>query len=234
MSELIQDLKSSSRNDLISTIGERVWKAFDSLTQTGVLTAELCLRAFAENPTNVDFSASVVPIMKALENELVKNFYSPYVDFLKRKYPNPNDYALVNDLASLDQLPQDARRKILGYNWKRKEYWYRNPYDKWKKKIEFTIGDFQYTVGVDDLALTKCDMTTVEFYKDKYFGTTADDSHVEAWICKLTHNLEGLRQLRNDSAHAGKTQTLQNAEDALNIIIKVDHVLMMVSNPSLS
>ncbi len=233
MSELIQDLKSSSRDDIISTIGESVWKAFDSLTQTGVLTAELCLRAFAGSPGDVDFSASVVPIMKALENELIRNFYSLYVDFLKRKYPDPDDYVLVNDLTSLDQLPQDARRKILGHNSKQNKYWYRNPYDKRKKKIEFTIGDFQYTVGVDDLASVKCDTTAVEFYKDKFFGTTADDSHVVAWICNLTQNLEGLRQLRNDSAHAGKTQTLQNAEDAMNVIIKVDHVLMMVSNPSL-
>lgn len=233
MSELIQDLKSSSRDDIMSTIGESVWKAFDSLTQTGVLTAELCLRAFAENPTDVDFSASVVPIMKALENELIRNFYSPYMDFLKRKYPDPNEYIRVNDLTSLGLLPHDSRRKILGYNSKQNKYWYRNPYNKWKKTIEFTIGDFQYTAGIDELSLVRCDTTTVEFYKDKYFGIEADDSRVTAWICNLTQNLEGLRQLRNDSAHAGKTQTLQNAKDAMNVIIKVDHVLMMVSNPSL-
>ena len=233
MSDLLQELKASSRQELVSTIGKDAWKTFDSLTQTGVLTAELCLRTFAENPADVDFSASVVPIMKALENELIRNFYSPYVDFLKRKYPDPEKYILVNNLNSLEQSPQDARRKILVYNNKLQKYWYRSPYDKKKKKIEFTIGDFQYTAGVDKLSIVKCDVTAVEFYKDKYFGNSADNSRVVAWICKLTQNLEGLRQLRNDSAHAGKTQTLQNAEDAMNAIIKVDHVLMMVSNPTL-
>lgn len=234
MSELLQDLKSSSREEIVSAIGNDIWRAFDSLTQTGVLTAELCLRAFAENPADVDFSASVVPIMKALENELIRNFYIPYVDFLKKRYPRANDYVRINNLTSLAQNPQDARRKIIWYNNKKNKFGYRDPYDKKKKKIEFTIGDFQYSVGVDDLSKVTCDKTAVEFYKDHCFGNSADDSQVIAWICNLTQNLEGLRQLRNDSAHAGITQTLQNATDAMNVIIKVDRVLMTVSNPTLT
>ena len=234
MSELLQNMKSSSREDIVSAIGDDAWKAFDSLTQTGVLTAELCLRAFAENPTDVDFSASVVPIMKALENELIRDFYIPYTDFLKKRYPRASDYVRINNLTSLNQDPQDARRKIIGYNSRQKQYWYRNPYDKKKKKIEFTIGDYQYTVGVDDLSIIKCDKTAVEFYKNQFFGNGADDTQVVAWICNLTQNLEGLRQLRNDSAHAGITQTLQNAKDAMNVIIKVDRILLTVSHPTLT
>ena len=234
MKELLQDIKSSSREDIVSAIGDDAWMAFDSLTKTGVLTAEYCLRTFAENPADVDFSASVVPIMKALENELIRDFYIPYVNFLNKNYPRASDYVRINNLSSLNQNPQDARRKIIWYNNTKKKYAYRNPYDKKKKKIEFTIGDFQYSAGVDDLSKVKCDKTTIAFYKDKYFGNGADDSLIVAWICNLTQNLEGLRQLRNDSAHAGITQSLQNAKDAMNVIIKVDRVLMTVSNPTLT
>ena len=133
MSEL-KDLKSSSRDTIISVIGNEAWNALDTLTQTGVLTAEFCLRTFAESPTDVDFSASVMPIMKALENELIRNYYSPYMAFLKKKYPDPNEYVRVNGLSSIGQLPQDSRRKILGYNSKQNRYWYRNPHNKRKNK----------------------------------------------------------------------------------------------------
>ncbi len=234
MIEVLQDLKSISRVDIVSAIGDDVWRAFDSLTQSGVLTAELCLRAFAENPNGVDFSASVVPLMKALENELIRNFYVPYANYLKKNYPLASDYVRINNLTSLNQDPQDARRKIIWFNKKKNKYAYRNPYDKIKKKTEFTIGDFQYSAGVDDLSKVKCDKTAVAFYKNQYFGNGIDDSQIVVWICNLTQNLEGLRQLRNDSAHAGITQTLQNAKDAMNVIIKVDRVLMTVSNPTIS
>lgn len=233
MNEPLYELKSSSRESIISIIGDNTWEHLDSLTRTGVLTAELCLRTFSESPTDVDFSASVMPIMKALENELVKNFYVPYADYLKRKHPQPDDYIQINNLTSLNLAPQDARRKIIGYNSLNKKYWYRNPYNPKKQNIEFTIGDFQYTAGVDKLSLLRCDATVVEFYK-QVFGPGAEDSRVTSWVCKLTQELESLRQLRNDSAHAGKTQSLQNAVDAMNVIIKVDHILMMVSTPSLS
>ena len=231
MSELLLDLKSISYDSIVSFTGDGMWNSLDTLTQTGVLTAELCLRTFSESPEDVDFSASVMPLMKALENELTKNFYIPYTSFLKNNYSDPYRYVRINGLTSLVQYPEEARRKIIGYDKKRRIYWYKNPGDK--KTTIFTIGDYRFTAGVDDLSLIKCDKTAVAFYKQTFFGNSAENSKVTAWICKLTQELEGLRRLRNDSAHAGKTQTMQNAVDALDVIIRVNKVLMMVSSPSL-
>lgn len=228
----LQDLKFISQKSIVSATGDRIWNSLDSLTQSGVFTAELCLRSFSENPEGVDFSASVMPLMKALENELAKHFYIPYVSFLKKQYPDPSNYILINGLTLLEQDPDKARNKIIGYNRSKQIYWYRNPNDK--KTVMFTIGDFRFTAGVDDLSIIKCDKTAVAFYKQSAFGNNAENSEVTAWICKLTQDLESIRRLRNDSAHAGKTQSLQNAVDAMNVIVKINKVLMKVSSPSLS
>ena len=71
------------------------------------------------------------------------------------------------------------------------------------------------------------------FYKQQFFGMTADDAKVEEWICKLTRDLDALVLLRNNSAHAGVIQSLMDANTAMDSLVKVDKILLSVINPKL-
>ena len=232
----LDDLKASGREEIISAIGAGIWELFDPFTQTGVLTAEYCLRAFWENPEGVDFSASIVPVMRALENELARNFYTPYMSYLKSHYPDPEDYVRANALRSGRgrPYPQEKRKKVIGYDKEERCYFYINVRHDRAHPVRFSIGDFRYTAGVDDLFPRKCDKTAAAFYKYRFFGDGAGDRRVTDWICGLARELEGLRQLRNRSSHAGIIQTREEASDAMDIIIRTGRVLETVSNPSLT
>ena len=60
MRKTFQNLKSTNREDIVSTIRNAVWKVCDPFTQTEDLTVPYGLRAFKECPPGVAFSTSII------------------------------------------------------------------------------------------------------------------------------------------------------------------------------
>lgn len=227
MSESLQRLDEVSLDCLIQYVGEDSWENFEPETRTGILTSEISRRFLSQISVDVDYSAAVIPLMKTLEYELARRFYLPYLVFLKEKY-DPNSYITTNQL----KKPRN-RFKIIRYSKKKQEYIFRNEPNK-DNETEFTIGNYQYTVGVEDLHCNTCDITAVEFYRERIFKTDfRDDEKITSWICNLARELESLGQLRNNSAHGGDIQTFYDANNAMDALVKVDKILFLVTQPSL-
>jgi len=230
MSEL-RELAIESRKCLEEIVDKQVWESLEPGVQAGVLTSEMCLRSLDVSDYNVDFSAAVMPLMKVLENELINRFYLPYKQFLRENYRTVTDYIDVNQL--FDQLlpPEVARKKVV-YKNRNGRYRYcrdTNP----DGKVEFTLGNYQYTVGMDNISVEACDATAIQFYKQRVFNEENDDIVVLKWICGLTKNLESIVRLRNDSAHAGFIQSFSDANVAMNALVKVDKILLSIIFPNI-
>lgn len=230
MSDYLDEIKNASQTSLKKAVGESTWDALDPSIKTGALTSEICLKTL-EGLSNADFSASIMPLMKVLENELIRHFYAPYLKFVEEKY-SPQEYMSANRLNERDKNPNDLRRKILYYNRYAREYRFCSLRDH-DDKIKFTIGNYQFTVGAENYSKQECDPTAVRFYKERVFGPSADESAIIKWVCNLTEALDSLVLLRNDSAHAGIIQSEEDANTAMDTLIKVDQVLLTLVFPKL-
>ena len=230
MSDYLNEIKNDSMNCLITALGVDNWYSLNSLAQTGLLTSEMCIRSLDVLPTPTDFSASVIPLMKVLEGELKNRFYIKYMNFLNLHYPTPTDYIETNGLDRRREDPAVLRKKIL-YRRRNGEYEYQHIHTN--RPIEFTLGNYQYTVGAENYRRNRCDATAIEFYKDEVFGLSADTARVTRWICRLARDLDSLTLLRNNSAHAGNIQSLADANTAMDAIVKIDKLLLSIISPSL-
>lgn len=233
-----EDLVKSCEESIVSTIGEDNWNIFQKTSQCGVVTSEVCRQLLSTNPGGIDFSAAIMPIMKAFEQELIIHFYLPYLRFLsdKKNGITPNKFVSINNLRNrkyngIKLNPHELRRRIIGRNDTGK-YYYRSPYN-YQGKIEFTLGDFRFTSGSEDKKRHSCDTTVIMFYKNEYFGSTVKDSDVGDWVFELAEDVYGVSKIRNESAHAGITQPLIEAENTMNLLIKVKKLMVEVANPTL-
>lgn len=232
MSEMINDIRKASQISLEAVVGESIWRSLDPSIRTGVLTSEICLKTLEGLSSGADFSASIMPLMKVLENELIRHFYAPYHKFITQTY-TPEEYISVNHLDVREKNPDDLRRKILYYNQRRNEYKFRYLKNK-DGKIEFTLGNYQFTVGAENYKNFECDPTAVRFYKERVFDRSSSESAIIKWVCQLTAALDSLVDLRNNSAHAGMIQSELDANTAMDTLIKVDKLLLTIVFPTLS
>lgn len=231
MNDYLNRVKDTSKNCMIEAIGRDNWDHFRVEDKTDLLTAEMCLRTLSDVSTAADFSASIIPLMKVLENVIIRYFYIPYLDYLRTNYRNPETYIQINNLNDGYDTPDKRRRNILYYRAHRYRYCSgRNRHGKY----DFTLGNYQYTVGIEEISQPHCDPTVISFYKDHYFGLDADSDAVRIWIHRLTIKLESLTRLRNDSAHAGTIQSVIDAYTAMDEIVKVNQVILSIMNPSLT
>ena len=60
MRKMLRNLKSTNREDIVSTIRNAVWKVCDPFTQTEDLTVAYGLWAFKECPPGVAFSTFII------------------------------------------------------------------------------------------------------------------------------------------------------------------------------
>ena len=229
MSELLRELAPESQKCLEQIVDKAVWDRLDRSVRIGTLTSEMCIRSLGTIDNGVDYSAAVMPLMKVLENELTNRFYLPYKAYLRRTY-TPDEYININHLERLQMNPEDARKKVLHHN--NSGYVYCRDYAR-DGVVKFTLGNFQYTAGVDNLSVKECDETTVRFYMQSVFGTDSDYQKVKEWICNLAIKVESLVRLRNDSAHAGIIQSKIDANTAMDKLIKNDKILLGIIYPSL-
>lgn len=205
--------------------GDKAWSSFQEKTKTGILTSEICYTMFKDTKDAFDFSSAIVPIMKGLELELKNVFYEPYYEYIIRNY-NPISYSQAiwpsSDLTDEDKAT--LKRKIL--------YCKKGVLQFKGLSKEFTIGDFRYLTSSGHLRQIEIDVTFIEFCENQLFiGQTISREKIKKWITELIIYIEPLRQLRNDSAHAGKTQNSIDALTVINDLIKTKKLLPAIVAP---
>ena len=217
---------------LRAAVGESIWRHLPESDKIGLQTAELCIELLKTNSHNFDFSSSTMPLFKVLEKELIDHFYIPYLSYLRVHYPFAKEYIKHNGLDKNTRErgnPDYRRNRILYYNNRIGDYRYKNGKRK-SGEIEFTLGNYAPTVGMD-MGFT-CDKTAIEFYKDIYFVSNSISS-IQDWICKTAKAIDSLANQRNQSAHGGYIKNLEDANYAMDTIIKVRKVLLDVISPTI-
>lgn len=213
------------RRDLIKDFGEENWNKINDNSKLSLITSIFCYNQLCnlnkENRDLIDFSAVVMPVSKALEEELKSRFGIKYLEFCKSTYPDCNDYIRINNLCSNDAFK--IRDNIL-YK-KNNKYYY-------KQNINgFTLGSFEFTFGIPGFkdkkdSSIKPDKSGIIFCKDRLFKSQfkgTDD--IESFLINLRNELFSLRRLRNDAAHGGKIVSYSDATNCINVIMFVKKIL---------
>ena len=168
---------------------------------------------------NMDFSASITPMFKALEKELGKYLYFGYIEFLKKKEVSPNTF------------PQKRSHiKRIGQT----ELAYRDPSDL----TEFTLGNLHLTVGLErkpqfaenDTFKYVIDQQMTDYlnsiFKEDTFGEAMREREITDYIISLTQEVKSIADsLRNPAAH-DQAMKIHKAEVCGNYIIKVQRLLI--------
>lgn len=208
-----------------TSIGLELWDKFQSETQTGIITSELCFLSFKDD-NGFDFSSAIIPIMKSLELELQKTFYEPYLEFIVTNYATPEEYVKENWKENYpgDQRAAQLRGKILSFDGRSLHF---QPLSS-----EFTLGNFRYLIGAINLWCVCIDKSFLKYCKNVLFKDYTVSTHdIIIWIKELVLCIEGLRLIRNDSSHAGNLQNAIDAKTVLDKLIEVDKVLTSIVSP---
>ena len=208
--------------DLQTDFGE-TWKMTTRDTkkflETGIFTYFSLYSLGPHIYGNMDFSASITPMFKALEKELGKYLYSGYIEYLKAQDVSPNSFS--------------GRRTFLnriGEN----EYVFKNPSDV----DAFTLGSLHLTVGMlthhserkGEKAKTSIDASMLSYLqkllKKEAFGADKREREITNYIISLTREVKSIADsFRNPAAHANAMEC-QRAEVCGNYIIKVRRLLI--------
>lgn len=214
------------RNELVNTMTEAAWNRIQAETKVDLVTAELCYRQFlVHSNTGLDFSSVINPVMKALELELRTRFYDEYFSYIKRSY-SPSEYAHTVWKKNYpgDSTLARVRCKILEYAG--------NSLIFQTDTDEFTIGNFRFTIGATSLKTVFVDQPVIDFCQKELFREyQVSASDIQSWLKSLVLNIESMRELRNDSSHAGKTQSQADAETALDELVKVKKIIATIVCP---
>ena len=168
---------------------------------------------------NMDFSASITPMFKALEKELGKYWYSGYLEFLKKQDVSPNTFSQKRSFIKRVNSTELA---------------YRDSSDL----TEFTLGNLHLTVGLErrpqfsenDTFKYTIDQTMLDYlnsiFKEDAFGEAKREREITDYIISLTQEVTSIADsLRNPAAHS-ETMKCQKAEVCGNYIIKVQRLLI--------
>lgn len=226
MAEEIIPQIAVAESEVIGKLGEKAWNKLQASTRIDIITSEICLCSFRGYEKGFDFSSVITPAMKGLEQELRISFYDGYLVYLETGKYSPEQYAhrIWKGKYPGDFVIAKKRSTILDYNGERLLYK--------KDRSHFTIGDFRFTIGANCLDRINVDCTFEEYCKEALFhGCSFNKDEFMDWICKLVIEVESLRRLRNDSAHAGKILNQNDAETALNELVKVKKILGLIVCP---
>ena len=213
-------------SEIIGLLGEKAWNKLQGATKIDIVTSEICLRSFKDYKKGFDFSSVVTPIMKGLEQELRTSFYDGYLAYLESGKYTPSQYAhkVWSGVYPGDIDIAKKKSKILDYDGKKLSY-------KVDRSV-YTVGDFRFAIGASNLRAICVDCTFEEYCQSVLFkGNTYTRKEYLDWIRQLIKDVESLRLLRNDSAHAGKILNQSDAETALNELVKVRKILGLIVCP---
>ena len=168
---------------------------------------------------NMDFSASITPMFKALEKELGKYLYTEYIEFLKKQNIAPNTF-----LQKRSFLKRTSATEL--------------SFKDSSDLTEFTLGNLHLTVGLErkphlaenDTFKYAVDQTMLDYlnsiFKEDAFGEAKREREITDYIISLTQEVKSIADsLRNPAAH-DQSMKIQKAEVCGNYIIKVQKILI--------
>ena len=167
---------------------------------------------------NMDFSASITPMFKALEKELGKHLYSGYIEFLTKQDVSPNTFpqkrSFIKRISSTELAYRDS-----------------------SDLTEFTLGNLHLTVGLErkaqfaenDTSKYMIDRQMFDYlnsiFKEDAFGEAKREREITDYIISLTQEVKAISDsLRNPAAH-DRAMKIHKAEVCGNYIIKVQKLL---------
>lgn len=227
---------------LEAEFGLSIWEKATPETKIYLQTGFFCfeqLKLINAGYLKIDFSVAINPIVKSLEEELTLRFYTGYIKYLKKYYPNPNDYFLVNGVAPCDK----KMRKTITYSNNKQEFVY-NDFDNISK---FTLGAFSFVVGCGwKLTADRIDKTMLEYCREnllspmdlcKIKGIALSDfefeKEISRWLLELCDAVQRVTDIRNKASHGGQICSridCQYCYDAILLVKKILIQLLEVTN----
>lgn len=220
------------RERLMDEFGSDVWNKLFPQTRKYLITAMFCygqLYGLSEGAKKqIDFSSTILPMMKALEKELKERFYVQYINFLREEFATPQEYMKKIGIESANG--RDAILTTVGNG--------NISFVNAEQSEKFTMGSFRYCMGArwsQKKDGTFCDCTAIQFAKNVLLDldvfrqeskeTEEIDAQVDLWLWNLVNEVDVLRLKRNDSAHCGVVLNQTDAEFCLSEIITVKKII---------
>lgn len=216
------------KNRVINIWGEEAWNSLQPETQTGIITSELCYSQFNSYGSSVDFSSSIVPIMRGLERELRDVFLVPYRKYLSEKY-TPQEYLSSNSKSFRRNDNPCEKRKFIIQKGKDEIIFFVEGIPE-----EYTIGNFKNSISSLNCGKIIIDQSFIQYAKCVFFKSydiQTDD--IEKCFGKFIQDLVRLRRLRNDSSHLGKVMSPSDAKFAIEKLIELEKILAKIVDPSI-
>ncbi len=220
------------RKQLIDEFGLDTWNKLAPESKKYLITAMFCYEQLyglnERSKQQIDFSATIVPMMKALELELKERFFVQYINFLKEEFATPEAY-----MQEIGIVNAKDRSAVLRYN-ANGSISFRNT----QESKRFTLGSFRFCIGVTDFYKTNgtyCDCTAIQFAKNVLLdldafkltleNTENIDEQVDLWLWDLINGVCALNPKRNVSAHCGEIMSQTDAEFCLSELITVKKII---------
>lgn len=83
---------SVEKEKLILSLDTSAWNKLDESSKDFLITAKITYNTLLKMKDIVDYSGVCILVTKAIETEMKRRFYNEYMGYLKRKYPEKNNY----------------------------------------------------------------------------------------------------------------------------------------------
>lgn len=247
-------------NDIRQSLRDKIrpdnWQKLTRESQQYLLTGMFCftqmLYAGKDLYREMDFSAAISPVMKALELELKLRFFRRYLRYLTIHCQTVDKYLKLNQ-ATLSGFPEEERKTVLKRERGKLVFLnYQSGYDG----NRFTLGSLPYAIGLKELAHARpvpghsvvrveaVDRTMIDFCREDLLRREAlglgenvtncsetasePEQKIVLWLNEICAELIKLRCLRNDAAHGGKVMDVVSAKYCLNEVVVVQELLSKI------
>ena len=205
--------------------GNNVYQMLQPENRVDLATAMLCMERLNTVEqgmiSGIDYSAVILPLMKALENELQCKIYKKYLEYLLSTY-SADTYIKENGI-----VPETKKMilKKIGKSW-----------CFLKSDRLCTLGGVAFALGRYDKGKYVPDKTAVHFCADKLinwsdyiklYGNVSNKNNAAGeWIVNLTEDIEQIRRLRNQAAHGGTILDEPKARWSLDYLLVIRKFLV--------
>ena len=231
-------LFENARKRLLEEFGDECWNKLQKETKiylnSAMFTFLQYLSVGEKEYLELDFSGVISLLMRAIEFELENRFCKGYIEYLEKKYPQAKQYLVKNEISNWKhrKLIINGELGILSY----KSYNCNNEVSS----SHFTLGLLAGLIGYKEFSdlenghnKINVDITLVEYLKlnMKKMISYNDEKMIYEWIKSILENVESLRAMRNRASHGGNVLNINDAIDALNVLVLVKRVLKEIVAP---
>ena len=233
MSVVNTDALRTQEDDYLTAISEGLselfgqsWEKFDPKSRVYITTAQFCFETLSKicipDQKKVDFSAAVVPLMKALELELTGVFVQGYLRYLKKEVKSVEEFCTINDI-DLNALRRNCDHPLIAIIYGKLQFRSTDSENSWMN-VRFTLGNLNYLSGYS------AEKDRVRFHKtllnycDNYVVRNRTFSS-EQWLRHIVESVDLVRKPRNSAAHAGAVIVSSEAQSCFNRIMYIKQLL---------